>query len=95
MEFGKALGKAIRDIRVGEKITPDSMINFATPSYLSELENGELEVSVIKINALAGLIGVHPLTILTLGFINADGVDYGELQEIVQKELLHIGKLEL
>lgn len=93
MEFKKALGIAIREAREARNITQESISAFSSRTYLSDLENGKKEASVSKINALATSIGVHPLTIFTLAYLQIDGTsNIDDLQRKVANELSHIKK---
>lgn len=96
MEFKKALGMAIREAREAKNITQESISAFSSRTYLSDLENGKKEASVSKINALANSIGVHPLTIFALAYLQIDGVsNIDDLQRKVANELTHIKKATL
>ncbi|MFD0913871.1 helix-turn-helix domain-containing protein [Methylophilus luteus] len=88
MDFNKALGKAISGLRKSKNITQESISGFASRSYLSEVENGKKEVSVVKINEYAASIEVHPLTILTQAYLNLNpAIDIDNLQSLIKSEL--------
>lgn len=87
MNFNKALGKAISELRKRKSITQEAMSGFSSRAYLSEVENGKKEVSVAKINEYAAAIGVHPLSILTRAYLNAyPNLDIDSLQKLVKEE---------
>lgn len=93
MEFKKALGIAIREARLAKNITQESISAFSSRTYLSDLENGKKEASVTKINDLATSIGVHPLTIFTLAYLQIEETsNTDELQRQVANELTQINK---
>lgn len=91
MEYKKALGKAIRTARRSKGLPQEKL----GPSrvYVSDVERGIKEVSGVKINSFAEAIGVHPLTILTLSYLNANPeLDLAKLQEVVKDEASEINK---
>lgn len=93
MEFQKALGLAIRDVRVSRELSQEFFSDISSRTYMSVLEHGRKQPTVSKVNDLARAMGVHPLTILTLAYLKADEIStVNELQHIVGGELLTIGK---
>jgi len=95
MEFQKALGLAIRDVRVSRELSQEFFSDISSRTYMSVLEHGRKQPTVSKVNDLARAMGVHPLTILTLAYLKADEIStVNELQHIVEGELLTIGNRE-
>lgn len=93
MEFQKALGLAIRDVRISRELSQEFFSDISSRTYMSVLEHGRKQPTVSKVNDLARAMGVHPLTILTLAYLKADEIStVSELQHIVGGELLTIGK---
>lgn len=93
MEFQKALGSAIRNIRISRELSQEFFSDISSRTYMSVLENGRKQPTVSKINDLSKAMGVHPLTILTLAYIKADEtLTYDALQNIVMQELLTLEK---
>lgn len=88
MEINNAVGKAIRDVRNSKALRQEFFSDVSSTSHMSRVENGQYGATVAFINKIAVAMDVHPLTILTLSFLNAnDGQDVAQLQEIVIKEL--------
>jgi transcriptional regulator with XRE-family HTH domain len=95
MEFQKALGLAIRDVRVSRELSQEFFSDISSRTYMSVLEHGRKQPTVSKVNDLARAMGVHPLTILTLAYLKADEIStVNELQHIVEGERLTIGNRE-
>lgn len=65
-ELLKALGKALRDIRIEKKITQEALAyqaNFSR-SYYTEVENGKRNISLINLKRLSIVLGVSLSEIL-------------------------------
>ena len=57
-------------------------------TYISALERGLKQPTVAKVDALAGVLGLHPLTLLTLSYINEQSAaEARRLLERVQVEV--------
>lgn len=69
MEIQKALGLAIKEIRLSKQLTQEFFSDVSSRTYMSVLEGGKKSPSVEKINDLANAMGIHPLTILTLSYL--------------------------
>lgn len=93
MEIQKALGLAIKEIRLSKQLTQEFFSDISSRTYLSVLENGKKRPSVEKIDDLANAMGVHPLTILTLSYLIAnEGLTLDDLQKKVSDEIREINR---
>jgi len=93
MEIQKALGLAIKEIRLSKELTQEYFSDISSRTYMSVLENGRKIPSVGKIDSLANAIGVHPLTIFTLSYLIAnEGLSLADLQKKVSDELSTINR---
>ncbi len=93
MEIQKALGLAIKEIRLSKELTQEFFSDISSRTYMSVLENGRKKPTVDKIDSLANAIGVHPLTILTLSYLIAnEGLSLADLQKKVSDELSSINR---
>lgn len=72
MEIQKALGLAIKEVRLSKQLTQEYFSDISSRTYMSVLENGKKSPSVEKIDGLANTMGIHPLTILTLSYLIAN-----------------------
>jgi transcriptional regulator with XRE-family HTH domain len=68
MQFPKAFGLALRQIRLSRGLTQEDFIHVSSRTYLSSLERGLKSPTLPKLNALAKELGVHPLTMLALAY---------------------------
>lgn len=94
MEIQKALGLAIKEIRISKGLTQEFFSDISSRTYVSVLENGKKRPSIEKIDSLATAMGIHPLTILTLSYLILDKeLNIAELQNKISSELEKIKSL--
>lgn len=66
MELKQALGLALKELRSRKKLTQEDFSEVSSRTYLSTLERGLKSPTLEKIEELAGVLQVHPLSLLTL-----------------------------
>ena len=69
MDIKKSLGLAIKQSRNAKKITQEDFSGISSRTYISTLERGLYSPTVEKVDAIAKVIGIHPLTLLTLSYL--------------------------
>ena len=85
----RALGAVLRAYRVKRNIPQEGM--GPSQSYTSKLEAGRWSPSLDKIEQMAGVLGVHPATIIVAGYIHSgDGENAEELLKRIRFELEEI-----
>ncbi len=72
MEGKKAFGEALRRARKGKKISQEAFSDISSRTYLSTLERGLKSPTLEKIEAIASVLELHPLTILTSYYLIKD-----------------------
>lgn len=88
MNIKKSVGLAIQTSRKVKKITQEDFSEISSRTYISPLERGLYSPTVEKIDAIAKVIGIHPLTLLTLSYlINSKESDATKLINQVKTEL--------
>lgn len=88
MELKKAFGTALRDLRVSRKLTQEDFSQVSSRTYLSTLERGIKSPTLEKIDELASVMGVHPLTLLTRCYLNATpGLEASAVLQRIRCEL--------
>jgi len=93
MKIQKALGLAIKEIRLSKQLTQEFFSDVSSRTYLSVLETGKKRPSVEKIDDLANAMGVHPLTILTLAYlITNEEMSLDDLQGKVSNEFRELNR---
>ncbi|WP_248799028.1 helix-turn-helix domain-containing protein [Pseudomonas sp. MWU13-2105] len=88
MELKQAFGAALKRIRKNKELTQEDFSQVSSRTYLSTLERGLKSPTLEKIEELASVLGVHPLTILTSCYLLQD-------QELSVEELFHRVRGEL
>ncbi len=88
MNIKKSLGLAIQTSRKVKKITQEDFSEISSRTYISTLERGLYSPTVEKVDAIAKVIGIHPLTLLTLSYlINSNESDPTKVLHQVKVEL--------
>ena len=88
MNIKKSVGLAIQTSRKVKKITQEDFSEISSRTYISTLERGLYSPTVEKVDAIAKVIGIHPLTLLTLSYlINSKETDPTTVLSQVKKEL--------
>lgn len=72
MDLIKAFGIALRDVRQRRELTQEDFSIVSSRTYLSTLERGLKGPTLGKIEQLAGVLKVHPLTLIAEAFLHED-----------------------
>lgn len=64
MELNNAFALALKQVRNSKNLTQEDFSGVSSRTYLSTLERGLKSPTLEKIDQLAGVLDVHPLTIL-------------------------------
>jgi transcriptional regulator with XRE-family HTH domain len=93
MDLKKALGESLRQIRTQKKLTQEDFSQISSRTYMSALERGIYSPTAEKLDSIASVLRVHPVTILAQTYLRVNS-DIGpeELLRMVQEELLEIDK---
>ena len=82
MDINLSFGKALKLIRKKRGLTQEDFSDVSSRTYMSTLERGMKTITLEKLEDIAGVLGVHPITILLM--------TYSEVGEDIQsKELLN------
>ena len=88
MDIKNAFAAALKRARAAKRLTQEDFSNVSSRTYVSTLERGLKNPTLDKIEDLAGVLGVHPLTLLTLAYmIERNNADPAGLLSGVVKEL--------
>lgn len=91
MDLKKAFGEALRKIRACRGLTQEDFSSISSRTYLSALERGVYSPTIEKLDALASVLGTHPVTVLAACYLNSDpSLDSQSLMRKVEIELRHI-----
>ncbi|WP_371263320.1 helix-turn-helix domain-containing protein [Pseudomonas sp. NBRC 111131] len=82
----------LREIRKHRHLTQEDFSNVSSRTYLSTLERGLKAPTIEKVAQLAGVLNVHPVTLLLATFIHQEErIDTPDLIQRIQDELMELG----
>tara|TARA_B100000749_G_scaffold280770_2_gene278516 strand:- start:1467 stop:1796 length:330 start_codon:yes stop_codon:yes gene_type:complete len=84
---GNSLGHALKTVRSARGLSQEAFSNVSSRTYLSSLERGLKNPTLIKVNEICRVLEVHPLTILALAYADGDVAEVDKLLEQVRQEL--------
>lgn len=85
------IAKAIRLVRKSKELSQEAFGVTSSRTYLSTLERGLKSPTLSKIDALAEVMGVHPLTVLVLAYVDVhDEKTVGRMLERIKGEIAAI-----
>ncbi|WP_066702960.1 helix-turn-helix domain-containing protein [Curvibacter delicatus] len=80
--------KALKRVRAATGRTQEDFALVSSRTYISSLERGQKSPTLKKIDELAQVLGIHPLTLLTLSYAVADSERFeDEILDSVKREL--------
>lgn len=63
-----SIAKGIRTARLSRNLSQEDFVAVSGRTYVSEIERGTKTPTITKIDQLAAVMRLHPLTVLTLGY---------------------------
>lgn len=87
MNVRTGLAEALRAARNAKGLSQEDFSEVSSRTYLSTLERGLKSPTLEKLCQLAGVLDIHPLTLLTLAFSASEQCASSELLARVQTEL--------
>lgn len=80
------LGRSLRRIRKLRGLTQEDFERFSSRTYISTVERGLKNPTLLKVEKFADALHVHPLTLIVLAYCDNDGLGIDEcLDRIVQE----------
>lgn len=90
LELKRAIGTSVKAYRLKKNIPQESL--GPSQPYISNLEAGRGSASIDKIEQMADILGVHPMSIIFAGYLTSnEEVNKEHLFERIRKELAEIG----
>ncbi|OLO11216.1 transcriptional regulator [Chromohalobacter japonicus] len=90
MDIRHAFGTALQRCRKAHGLSQEDFSEVSSRTYLSSLERGLKSPTLAKVDELASVLGVHPLTLLAECYrLRDDQDDVEALLERVRSELLN------
>ena len=94
MDINQSFAAALKLVRKTRKLTQEDFSSTSSRTYVSSLERGLYTPTVEKVDALAGTIGIHPLTLLFLTYMIKSDINNPETLLIeIRKELVDFPEL--
>ncbi|KTT10312.1 helix-turn-helix domain-containing protein [Pseudomonas sp. SC11] len=88
MELKRAFGTTLKRVRVAKGMTQEDFAMVSSRTYLSSLERGLKCPTIEKLDQLANVLGVHPVTLLLASYAERDQQEAtASLLEIIKSEL--------
>ncbi|MDA8520134.1 helix-turn-helix domain-containing protein [Acidovorax sp. NCPPB 4044] len=87
MASHKSFATALRRVRKARGLSQEAFSDVSSRTYLSSLERDLKSPTLNKVNELAAVLDVHPLTLLSLGYGGDKPEDLIALLTQVQQEL--------
>lgn len=88
MELERAFGQALKFHRLRAGLSQEGFSLVSSRTYMSTLERGLKSPTLLKVNEIASVIGVHPLSILTSCYLlNDDSLTLEELFSRIRQEV--------
>ena len=88
MNTRQALAKTIKQARKAKELTQEDFSEVSSRTYLSTLERGLKSPTLEKIEDLCQTLGIHPLTLLSLTYLNTQrNKQLDKLFRKVEKEI--------
>lgn len=88
MELKQAFGAALKQLRSDRKLSQEDFSDVSSRTYLSTLERGLKSPTIEKVDELASVLDVHPLTLLVGCYLlRENSISLDELVSRIRMEL--------
>lgn len=87
MELKKSFGKVFRWFRSQNSLSQEDFSDVSGRTYISTLERGIHSPTIDRLQALAPMLRIHPITLLVCTYAEMDGVSAQDLLQKVKKEI--------
>lgn len=87
MNLRQSLATAIRRVRKNKGLTQEDFGVVSSRTYLSSLERGLKSPTLDKLEEIAGVLDVHPATLILMAYaIDAQPLERGNLVDVIASE---------
>lgn len=83
MHINQAFGTALREFRKDKDKTQEDFDVVSSRTYVSSLERGLKSITLEKLEEIAAVLEVHPLTLLAKTYVIKEG--YNNADELIEK----------
>ena len=89
-----SFARALRAVRLARGVPQESFHPVSGRTYVSALERGVKQPTIAKVDALAGVLDIHPVTLLLLGYcLTLSLAEARGLLTRIEAEVLALGPL--
>lgn len=93
MRSGAEFGNALKRLREIVDVTQEDFGLISSRTYISTIERGLKSPTLGKIEQLAAVLGIHPLTLLTVAYMDRfTPKDVDRITNVLRAQLLEILK---
>ncbi len=75
MKLREGFGAALRETRKHKELTQEDFSNVSSRTYLSTLERGIKSPTLDKLEEIASVIGIHPVTLVAIAYCKVEKID--------------------
>jgi transcriptional regulator with XRE-family HTH domain len=86
-----SFGEGLQRIRKSRGLTQEDFSEVSSRTYLSSLERGLKAPTISKLEQLAAVLGVHPLSLLALAYLPSEREDMERLCDQIRADLKLVG----
>jgi transcriptional regulator with XRE-family HTH domain len=91
MEIKEAFGQALKQARLSKGLTQEDFSDVSSRTYVSTLERAIFSPTIEKVDEIANFMNIHPLTLITLMYINKDKkINLEKLVDLIRVEISSI-----
>ncbi|MEW7848463.1 helix-turn-helix transcriptional regulator [Massilia aurea] len=83
----KRFGIGLQRARKSRKLTQEDFSNVSSRTYLSSLERGIKAPTITKIDEIATVLGVHPLSLIAYAYLPSSSAERGQFWETIAAEI--------
>ncbi len=88
MDLRKAFGSALSMHRAKAGLSQQSFAGAVQREHISRLERGVSIPNVASVDEIAGVLGIHPLTLMAQCYAQKDGAELSEMLKRVEVEFI-------
>ncbi len=87
-----SFGKGLHYARKVRGLTQEDFASVSSRTYLSSLERGLKGPTITKVDQLASVLEIHPVSLLALAYVARDGLDARTLLDRILLEIIELGE---
>jgi transcriptional regulator with XRE-family HTH domain len=84
--------KALQTVRKHRDLTQEDFSDVSSRTYLSSLERGMKSPTLEKVEQLATVLNIHPVTLIGLAYLMKEGMTVDELVNRLKSEIRSIDR---